>query len=491
MTFLAAAMKRKTKKYRDEDEELTPWSLGKGIGKDMLSTWVSVLYPVFGSELWNAGSRIADKIEGSSGYTYDAFSVGVVDMINDLVSSGDKLFGDAGKLMRGEDVSLGDIGEHGLAMLLKGAKLAGIPADTVKTYYEGLMGNAKDLAEGRIPALNDESWERSAAVNAGRYLKAWIANDIDKVERVEQEMMQDYLDAGKSEEKANEAMKTKLTSTAKDALEDGTLDEQDAVDFLYETGYYSENDAWKTVKKWTVIAEHEDDEDFSYTQYTELFEAMDGNEDTSAIVRELTAHGVDEKNVTNAAKGHLVERFEQGQINETQFKNQLSRYCGIVGETANELTRNANVKRETGYSWDEMDNAYRDGNVSEASAKQMLTKYGGMSASEANAKVRYWDFQKAYPDANMKQETVDKYYNSDTLQNARISLDSFVKYYTQASKATGTDKDGDGRTDTGSKKEAILRIIDKLNLTDSQKDALYYYEGYSAKTINDAPWRKK
>ena len=33
-----------------------------------------------------------------------------------------------------------------------------------------------------------------------------------------------------------------------------------------------------------------------------------------------------------------------------------------------------------------------------------------------------------------------------------------------------------------------MQIIDKLNITTAQKDALYYFNGWSAKTINEAPW---
>ncbi len=593
MTFLAAAMKRKTKKYRDEDEELTPWSLAKGFGADVASTWFSVLFPVFGSEMWNIGNRIYDKIEGSSGYTYDAFSVGVVDMLNDLASAGDKLWVDVGKLHRGEPVNIKDIESHGLTLLLKGAKLAGIPADTVKTYAVGTWGNVRDLLEGRVPALNDESWERSAATNAGRYLKAWIAGDLRKVDQVEAEMLRTYTDGGKSEEDAGEALKSKLTSTAKDALLDGTLDEQDAIDFLVETGYYSEDDAWKKVQEWQSKAEHADEEDFSYSQYLEFFEDLDSgmsfadaaadylthgykeedlrsnavkhakkryqagdltedeaidllldyawkkdggkyrnltedeawltiqkwdalaeheedpeynysmydelhqaisaNQDASKIIKGLTDHGVKEENVVKDVKAYLQELYVEGNLTETAYKNYLSRYAKIVKtDEVTGILNNAKCKKETGYTMDGLKEGYQEGGVSTEKVTQMLTKYKGMTASEAKARVRYWDYIGKNPDGALSEANLNTWYdtkvNGKTLQEWKVPLETWESYKDQGRSVTGTDANGDGKTDPGSKKKEMLKLIDRLSLSNEQKDALYYYEGWAASTIWEAPW---
>jgi hypothetical protein len=615
MTFIAAALKRKTKKYRDEDEELTALSAGKGLLTDVGSTLFSVLVPMYGSELVNIGSRALDKFQGNSGYTYDAFSVGVVDMLNDLASSFDKIAADFGKIARGENVSFGDVGSHGLAMLLKAAKLAGIPADTVRTYYNGIVGNVEDIANGRIPALNDESWERATGVNAKRFFEAWEAGDEAKMQTVLDELT---ANAGGDEDKArdavtdvfsaaykagdlsleeytrfitdsglfdNERQKKRIRDIAMAALEAGDIDEDEAIGYLAGSGFFDENEAWNKIREWSAKAEHADDEEYKWNQYEDLreafasgkgiekvlkdlrdhgytdkqlndevsgtvksafdsgainestaiaylrkyrgmdkdkawetvqkwksaakhegeddftaskYDALDeavaANRDIEALVRQLTTHGTEETNVLKHIKEFLSERYADGKLTVSQYKNQLSRYCGIVGETANNLVRNTDVMKATGYSWDELDNAYRDGNVSASTAKRMLTKYGGLSSSEAAAKIRYWDFVKAYPDAPMQQSTVDKYYDSriaktgQTLQSSGLSLDSYVSYYVRASKATGTDKNGDGRTDSGSKKAEIMKIIDSLPISRAQKDALYYFNNWSASTIYEAPW---
>ena len=50
------------------------------------------------------------------------------------------------------------------------------------------------------------------------------------------------------------------------------------------------------------------------------------------------------------------------------------------------------------------------------------------------------------------------------------------------------DKDENGDTISGSKKEKTLAAIDMMDLSVQEKDALYYASGYSESTIGEAPW---
>lgn len=589
MTFIAAALKRKTKKYRDEDEELNAKSVGMGLGKDVASTLFSVLQPMYGSELVSIGSRAMDKFSGSSGYTYDAFSVGVVDMINDLISASDKLLEDAGKANRGESVSFADVSSHGLSLLLKGAKLAGIPADTVRTYWEGLVGNAKDAMDGRIPALNDESWERSADVNAERYLKAWIAGDLEKVDRVEAEMLGNYTEAGKSEKKASEAMKTKMTATAKAAWESGRLDKQDAIDFLTETGYYDKDEAWKTVQRWEGNAAHKGDDDYNYSQYEDLNndlnsgksfaeaaaeylehgykeedlrenavknakkryqagdltedeaidllldyawkkengqyrnltqdeawmkvkewresadyteedgswgqydaidEALAGNKEVKGLISELTAHGVKEDSINQHIKGQLVQNYVDGKTNESQLKNQLSRYLGIVAKAdVDKILKDANSKKLYGVAYSSLDEEYRAGKIGKAEIKQALMKQGGLSSGEAEQKIRWYDLQKANPKLEISEAVCNAWYDGTTNGSQKYGHESAknagmsIERYVEARKYLDTVKDSNGNG-TG-EDEVIQALAGMSGLTAREKDALYYerYKGGTRKGI--------
>lgn len=610
MTFIAAALKRKTKKYRDEDEEITAESFAKGLMNDVGSTLFSVLVPMYGSELVNIGSRALDKFQGNSGYTYDAFSVGVVDMLNDLASSFDKIAADFGKIARGEDVSFGDVGSHGLAMLLKAAKLAGIPADTVRTYFNGIVGNVEDIANGRIPALNDESWERATGVNAKRFYEAWEAGDEAKMQTVLNEVRQsgksedsianafnsyakdayennglsleryaDYLDktgmfdaekisgkvknlvrdefqagersedeaisaltgicgmdedaawktvqrweagaehegeedysysqyedlrealdAGKSLEEAGkeylahgyteEQIATQAVSWLKDQVTAGKIKEDRAIQLLRQYKGMDADKAWKKVQEWKATAAHADDEDYSWSQYDDIDAAIDGNKDIKALVKQLTSHGVEEKNVTSHIKSYLVDRYVAGSVTESALKNQLSRYLGIVAkDDVDKILRDANCKKQYGVSYSGLDEEYRAGNASSSDMRSALMKYGGLSSGDADKKIRWYDLQKSKPDLDISEGACNSWYDGssksrenghESAKDAGMSIEQYLK----AKAVLDEIKDSNGNR-TG--EDEVIAALSGMNLTARQKDALYYerYKGttkYSRKT---------
>lgn len=50
------------------------------------------------------------------------------------------------------------------------------------------------------------------------------------------------------------------------------------------------------------------------------------------------------------------------------------------------------------------------------------------------------------------------------------------------------DKNAVGKTISGSKKRKVMQFIDSMDLNNVQKTSLYYAAGYSASTLDDAPW---
>ena len=585
MSFIAAALKRKTKKYRDEDEEISLASILEGIGRDTAGTMVSNFFPLFGSTIWDELGNIYDAARtGKKVWSYDTFSVGTVDMMNDFAKASWAMISDAFNWIAGNDVTWDKFSKDAENLVVKSLKCIGFPSSTIKTYVEGFVGNLKDVpylfSEGRIPALNDASWERSAAVNANRYLKAWIADDDAKLETVKAEMMGNYAAAGKNEEDANKAMKTKLTATAKDAFVAGTLDMTDAILFLAETGYYDEDKAWLKVKEWKAENEHADDDDYSWSKYEDLYAAMDSdgdiepyrdelidhgvkadtinnavvdhvkeryeegeidadeamrllqkykgmsendaywkvdawdakeeaeangekttnsnyrdlyaaidaNVDASAAINELTAHGYKERDVYSAAKDHLVERFEKGEINETQFKNQLSRYAKIVKqEDVDPIVNNAKCYKETGYRLGSLNESYLDGEITAEKFKQIRVKYGGKTAEEAKKQIRWLDLKKANPNLEITESVSNNWYDGTTKsrENGHESAKAAgmsIEAYLKAKATLDAIKDSN---DNGTGEDEVIAAIAKMNLTARQKDALYYerYKGGARKGI--------
>ena len=140
--------------------------------------------------------------------------------------------------------------------------------------------------------------------------------------------------------------------------------------------------------------------------------------------------------------------------------------------------------------------AYEQGEIDSMKAVSLMISHGGKTSEEASTAVKYVDFKKRYPNyADSITETkYAKYYApiSDTyeysLEDVGISVGEYAEYCDKTKGITGTDEDGDGKTDSGSKKAAIMEVIDDLPITSEQKDALYYLNGWSKKTIYEAPW---
>ena len=134
-----------------------------------------------------------------------------------------------------------------------------------------------------------------------------------------------------------------------------------------------------------------------------------------------------------------------------------------------------------------LSNKYEEGKLSNSEAKSMLTKYADKSDEEAASKVQYWAFKQEYPDYDLTESAVSKYYSD--VKPSGISVKVYYDYSTKKSKCKGTDTNGDGKTDSGSLKREILKVINSLPISAKQKDALYFAEGWAESTLHEAPWR--
>ncbi len=129
---------------------------------------------------------------------------------------------------------------------------------------------------------------------------------------------------------------------------------------------------------------------------------------------------------------------------------------------------------------------YEAGMVTDYEAVNMLVNYGGRTEEGAEAKVQYWAFKQKYPDFDLSEEAVTKYYSD--VEPSGIDIEVYYDYSKQRSKCKGVDLNGDGKTDSGSVKREVLDVINSLPITYHQKDVLYYLNGWSASTIWEAPW---
>lgn len=74
-----------------------------------------------------------------------------------------------------------------------------------------------------------------------------------------------------------------------------------------------------------------------------------------------------------------------------------------------------------------------------------------------------------------------------TAAESGVDPEDYLIFWAMTANITG-DKDENGDTISGSKKEKMLAAIDMMDLSVQEKDALYYALGYSESTLRSAPW---
>lgn len=116
------------------------------------------------------------------------------------------------------------------------------------------------------------------------------------------------------------------------------------------------------------------------------------------------------------------------------------------------------------------------GNISSSQAVSALTNYCDLIREDAEADVQYWDFTVRYPDVYADDSWFDAY--NKNIADYGIPIDTYMEYRDIVRDITGEGK-----------KERRMAIIDSLPISDYQKDAMYYAEGWAESTIDEAPWR--
>ena len=126
-----------------------------------------------------------------------------------------------------------------------------------------------------------------------------------------------------------------------------------------------------------------------------------------------------------------------------------------------------------------------------------MAEYGGKTSEEADISIKYIDFKADYSEYadSITESQYAKYYkpietyHGYSLEDVGIGIEDYAEYCERTAGIEGEDNDGDGKTDSGSKKKLVMQEINSLPLTAAQKDALYFLNGWSAKTLSEAPWR--
>lgn len=276
--------------------------------------------------------------------------------------------------------------------------------------------------------------------------------------------------------------------------------------------------------------------------YDDMLDALRNGGDVKAAQANLAKYGYTQTQMENKVKSAAKEWYQGGVISAIDARKMLRDYGGMLTRDAQATVQKWTALLSTGTDFDEIQDEYLTGNLSRSRAVEMYVKFGGHSQADAEAAVKKWDCEKdlgvKYDDlkdaylggdisadrvlsAMMKyggvkedsaRATVEAYkwirqhpkteldagqvktYTKaiDTLgysvEDAGISESVYLTFLEKASTCTGEDKNGDGRTDSGSVQNQVVQVIDALPISGAQKDALYFAKGYAKRNLHKAPW---
>lgn len=175
-------------------------------------------------------------------------------------------------------------------------------------------------------------------------------------------------------------------------------------------------------------------------------------------------------------------------------KQKLELYQGLTD--ADSRAEKFRTLMDAGMSWDEVMNAFdryselnADETMTAGEKAQTFAKWAGAQGytqkqtekvkSElafysvvAASAERYEELCGVLTGAGMSQ------------QNALTTAEEYIN----ATKGLTADKDENGNSISGSKKDKVVDAIDAMSITVEQKDALYLAEGYAESGLKDTPW---
>ena len=308
--------------------------------------------------------------------------------------------------------------------------------------------------QGLLDAVS-EGWTGNSKSNGQQLYEAMMSGDTEQIERVKGRFKDDKA----------------ITSAIRSALRENDSRIHDAA-----VARYNGNIAEYTRIAREIIAEGIFKQDDVVSAINTEINALKKGEGT-------TASTADSNKATSIYK---VEDYFTAIIGRDQATAYVVKEDIIKTAMANGKDRDEAEQAFNSSFANHLRDEYDAGMVTDYEAINMLVNYGGKSEEDASSKVQYWEFKNRYPDYDLSEEAVKKYYSE--VEPSGINIKDYYDYSKLRSKCKGTDANGDGKTDSGSVKREVLDVINSLPISSYQKDVLYYLNGWSASTIWEAPW---
>lgn len=517
--------------YRDDEtNEVTSDAVLEGMFKEFLSSM---------SGMFLLGGQAYDILNSTvSGESYYGLSDNAIKTVGDLTEKSVKLFQ---KIKEG-GAEFGDYEKTAGALLTA----MGVPYSNAKRFVEAYRHWAQNLEKGSLWNYSEEY--TTGANYRNRFLEAYRAGDQEgcgnslaalaalsdapNQRRIASEVRSgfqssfrekflqgeitadevkdifaNYLDAEPEDtERMIAGWKGQLeTGFTLDAYQDrylkGEIGTEDYIRYLTEY----QGKARQEAEKAELRLRCERDTGYAYDELKETY--LDGDITASQAERWMAEYGQEEEpqkkrkeydfeKETGYAWADRRDAFLSGGVSGEQMKKWLADIEGRRDYDADNYLRDLEFERDNGFAYNQKLEQYVAGKISREQLKKVLTTRGNMYDAEADREIVAYDYIKNHPDTKLGLSTAYSYTRKIdkwdyTIETSGITEEQFLSFRDQKAACNGTDNDGDGRRDSGSVQAQILPIIDAMPITEEQKDTLWYFCGWSSRTLKrKAPWKK-
>ena len=518
--------------YRDDEtNEVTSDAVLEGMFKEFLSSM---------SGMFLLGGQAYDILNSTvSGESYYGLSDNAIKTVGDLTEKSVKLFQ---KIKEG-GAEFGDYEKTAGALLTA----MGVPYSNAKRFVEAYRHWAQNLEKGSLWNYSEEY--TTGANYRNRFLEAYRAGDQEACgnslaalaalsdapnqRRIASEVRSgfqssfrekflqgeitadevkdifaNYLDAEPEDtERMIAGWKGQLeTGFTLDAYQNrylkGEIGTEDYIRYLTEY----QGKARQEAEKAELRLRCERDTGYAYDELKETY--LDGDITASQAERWMAEYGQEEEpqkkrkeydfeKETGYAWADRRDAFLSGGVSGEQMKKWLADIEGRRDYDADNYLRDLEFERDNGFAYNQKLEQYVAGKISREQLKKVLTTRGNMYDAEADREIVAYDYIKNHPDTKLGLGTAYSYTRKIdkwdyTIETSGITEEQFLSFRDQKAACNGTDNDGDGRRDSGSVQAQILPIIDAMPITEEQKDTLWYFCGWSSRTLKrKAPWKKR
>ena len=377
-------------------------------------------------------------------------------------------------------------------------------ADALSSVTGIPVGNFLRAFNSIYNTVSDKNllWDDSTRMKS-KIKNALAANDAYAMQKAIDEYLEkanaDYQKQYKKDmpdEKSKQKSESLVKGIIKNMYASGELTREQAENALKQyAGVDDDASMYRVFDRWDFDNSKADDDDTEYPGvYDRIFSSIMEGSSIDAHVSELESNGYEKESINTAIMQRIREWYQdksddgRGSIGQDQAVSMLTKYCDLSSDDAQKRVKQWACYVDTGINYDDIRNEFNAGNITANRVKEMLVQYGGLSTDDAQKRVTAYEFFKEYPEyySEISEEAIGKY--NEYCKGAGVDVKVFADAYAFRNDAKAdADKNGDAKS--GSKRKKVLDYINKLGISNTQKDALYYAFGYAESTIKDAPWK--